>query len=446
MSKRLILILALAFVIGLSLSAYAEVQNVKVSGDLLMSGMARGQFDLDRGADDSKVDDDESMFLSQIRLRVDADLTDNVSTTLRLINERNWEVESATNTDIDLDLAYATLKEFLYSPLTLTVGRQELRYGNALIIGASNTYAGVANINNGVPSDLTMRKAFEAIKASFNYDPLIIDVLYAKIDENSPATKMHDDVDLYGVYASYDLGKKNAKADLYFFNRNDTNNGAAIAERNKIKTIGTVLSAIPLENLFTSLEVAHQFGSVVYAAGTPEEKEKDAWAVEAIANYAMPKVKYTPSIGATYVYLTGDGGNDEVDRSWNAMYYDQKVNNIAAYILPFTDASVYAVNGSMKPMEDLKLSFVYGFYRLNRVLAAAALASNKYDSNCAQHVYVMNTNAKTLGSALDLTALYDYTEDVQLGLTWGYFLPGKAFADNYRTQANQVIGSMKVTF
>jgi hypothetical protein len=36
MSRRLIVIVALAFVVGLSVAAYAEVQNVKVSGDLTM--------------------------------------------------------------------------------------------------------------------------------------------------------------------------------------------------------------------------------------------------------------------------------------------------------------------------------------------------------------------------------------------------------------------------
>ena len=46
MHKRLILILALAFVVGVTMAAYAEVQNVKVSGDLTVKGVARNNFDL----------------------------------------------------------------------------------------------------------------------------------------------------------------------------------------------------------------------------------------------------------------------------------------------------------------------------------------------------------------------------------------------------------------
>ncbi len=56
------------------------------------------------------------------------------------------------------------------------------------------------------------------------------------------------------------------------------------------------------------------------------------------------------------------------------------------------------------------------------------------------------TNKKSLGNALDITATYDYTEDVQFGLTAGMFACGKAFASSNDRTATQVIGSMKVSF
>ena len=36
----------------------------------------------------------QNVFLTQTRLRVDADLSDNVSTTVGLINERAWNAEN----------------------------------------------------------------------------------------------------------------------------------------------------------------------------------------------------------------------------------------------------------------------------------------------------------------------------------------------------------------
>ncbi|HNW39916.1 MAG TPA: hypothetical protein PKI44_05800 [Candidatus Omnitrophota bacterium] len=107
----MIAILALALIVGLTYgAAYAEVQNVKVSGDLAVLGVARNQFDLTKGNDTNKLDDSESYFATITRVRFDADLTDNVLVTLRLINERNWNTETVANTDIDLDS-----KPFQYS-------------------------------------------------------------------------------------------------------------------------------------------------------------------------------------------------------------------------------------------------------------------------------------------------------------------------------------------
>jgi len=58
----------------------------------------------------------------------------------------------------------------------------------------------------------------------------------------------------------------------------------------------------------------------------------------------------------------------------------------------------------------------------------------------------MNLDKKGFGHAVDVTATYDYTEDVQFGLTFGYFNPGKAFMSNNQESASQLVGSMKVTF
>ena len=48
------------------------------------------------------------------------------------------------NTDVQLYLASVTMRELLYSPLTVTVGRQVFNYGNGLIMGDGG-------VNNSVP-------------------------------------------------------------------------------------------------------------------------------------------------------------------------------------------------------------------------------------------------------------------------------------------------------
>jgi len=208
MGKRLIIVLALALVAGLVFSpVYAEVQNVKVSGDITASGVARSHFGLRYQTDGDKSALKQTFLMTQTRVRIDADLTDNVMATVRLINERIWNGQNDTesgnnNTNIDLDLAYVTLKEFLYSPLSLTIGRQEISFGNSLVIGKSGAASGTTSI----PTDLSKRAAFDAIRATLDYDPLVVDLVYAQVKQST--TTDRDTISLAGVNATYTLNSK----------------------------------------------------------------------------------------------------------------------------------------------------------------------------------------------------------------------------------------------
>jgi len=488
MSKRLILVLALAFVVGIAVCAYAEVQNVKVSGDILLRGISRSNFSLNKSAytytysdvgDYTWVEGDDGYYYyvydpeleytetvtiprkykvsgltSTARVRVDADLTDTVSTTVRLLNERSWGLEESSyhggNADVSIDLAYVTLKEFLYSPLTLTLGRQELRFGNALIIGDPDTNL-LAN-ESWVPYDLSARKAFDAMRATLNYDPLVIDLIYAKIDEQDWAWwdtngVEKNDTDLYGMNAAYnlkDLGIT-GKAELYFFSRVNRLPVyySYLTKKDICNTIGMLVSGKIVDNLSGSLEYAYQFGNTAYGwdgINSRANLKRRAFALQAILNYAF-QTKYNPNLTVAYTYLSGDKKSDKTDNYWDPMFTDQTGNNIVSALFPATDNQSINVIGSIKPKEDLTLSANYGYYRLAQKL------SYLYGPYASSMPYIM-TDKKTLGSALDITATYDYTEDVQLGLTFGYFNPGNAFDKSYgyKQNATQLIGSMKVTF
>ncbi len=449
MSKRLILILALAFVVGIAFTAYAEVQNVKVSGDIVATGVARDQFNLGKVSGvtpNNKNYENQSMMMSQVRLRVDADLTDNVSTVLRLINERVWNGQyDSSNGNIDLDLAYVTLKEFLYSPLSLTIGRQEMRFGNGLIIGNAKVTSGVV----GIPTDLTERKAFDAVRATLNYDPLVIDLAYAKVKQLG--TLRDNSIDLTGVNATYALNKKVNLAAYYFLKR-DNDPGDAVStnskqKADKVNTIGALVSSSPIENLKASAELAYQFGK--NSPTTVSEQNHDAWALQAAADYTFAKVKMTPNIGASYTYLSGNKKDtDTRNKGWDPMFYDQKLNNITYTLLPFTNLSVVNLKASLKPIEDVTLSANYGYYDEAKVSENASPTLTSpflYDGTNAYLTTAALTGKKHLGDAIDLTATYDYTEDVQFGLTAGWFRPGKAI-NLPKRDATQLIGSMKVTF
>jgi hypothetical protein len=427
MSRRLI-ILALAIFVGMTSYAFAEVQNVKVYGDINVEAVGRDGFDLQN----LQTLDRQRLFLSQIRVGIDADLTDNVAATIRLINERSWTTETNASTDIDLDLGYITLKEFLYSPLTLVVGRQELRFGNALIVGRNNTYN--TAVLNGVPWDLSVRKAFDAIRATLNYDPLVIDLVYALLSNNN--TTASDETALYGINASYDVNKK-LNIQPYFWAKTDKA-AANLAtqntdgKRNKTYTLGALVTAKPVTDLNASAEAAYQWGN--RQGSTLNELKREAWAFQTLADYTFSKVKFTPMIGAGWMYLSGD----KKKLGWDPMYQDDRLSlsNIAYAIFPFTNLNTFNLKGSIKPMDDLTLTANYANYFQ---AAKTNVVTNQYTN-----LNMTKNNKKNLGSEVDLGLNYDYTEDVQLGLNWGWFLRGDAIRDG--SDASQLIGSMKVTF
>jgi hypothetical protein len=87
-------------------------------------------------------------------------------------------------------------------------------------------------------------------------------------------------------------------------------------------------------------------------------------------------------------------------------------------------------------MEDVTAKLRYANVRL--IEEGLAPATNPWSIS-------LDPNKKEVGNEVDLSLIYDYTEDVQLGLSLGYLDAGKAIASP-REDATQVIGSMKVTF
>ena len=223
--KRIIIIFAVLCLLPVQIS-WAGVQNLKVSGSIRSTYIHRENFDLGLS---TTADEIQDVFITNTHMRFDADLTDNISATLDLLNERAWGVDTDTtgvSTDLDINLAYVTLREMLYSPLTLVVGRQILKYGNEFIIGESKeTIAfGYASNISQIAFDQSDMKSFDAVRFIFDYEPLTFDVFYAKLDSrtNAFAAEDQDEVDLYGIYGVYDFqNEAMTKIDAYFIAKID---------------------------------------------------------------------------------------------------------------------------------------------------------------------------------------------------------------------------------
>ncbi|MFH1441525.1 MAG: alginate export family protein [Candidatus Omnitrophota bacterium] len=446
MGKRLIMALAFVLAAGLTCSAYAEVQNVRVSGDINAWYQMRDLALTDAGKDQA--------FASIARVRVDADLTDNISATVRLLNERYWGNETElparngtdniTSTEVSIDLAFVTVKEFLYSPLTVTVGRQDLRFGNAMIIGDpdTNNQATTASAFGGATRDpdLSARKAFDAIRATLDYDPLRIDAIYSQVSEGTLTG--HDDTTLYGINANYALDDKTT-IEGYYFGKYIGRNNTAFVPNNKpdrVDVLGARIATMPIDNLTFQLEGAYQMGKRVNVASAINAS-RNAWAVETGAEYLFQDVKYTPSLAAGYAYFTGQKEDDTKHcRAWDPMYEDQKYGDIANALFDQSNIHVAVMSSSMKATEDITLmASGYGFWWDKK------FNSNDVVTSRRNNTLVMKPR-KYAGTELDLKAVYDYTEDVQFSLLSGILWPGGSFSNANDRTATEVIGSMKVIF
>ncbi|MDD5574805.1 MAG: alginate export family protein [Candidatus Omnitrophica bacterium] len=485
MSKRLVILFCALFVFAAAVPAFAAVQNIKVSGDILARYIARNNFDLTKGGTDAEDNKDAiNVFNSVVRLRVDADLTDNVGATIRLINERNWEENDSANSDIDLDLAYVTLKEFLYSPLSFTIGRQELHFGNDMIIGDGvgnpnrNAVSGGIGTNQttnyieasgygSVNGDLAYRKAFDSIRATLNYDPLVIDVVYALIDhENITGSETNDWINLYGINAGYQFSDKwNTLAEGYFWSKDDSSAkylGSAAADKlDSVHTIGGRISTMPNSKLNIQQEIAYQFGTKLSPAtsvgtGAIVERDRSAWAAQTVV-MATPGWKYEPTFGLIYSYFSGDANRDSSGLSanagktfhaWDPMFENQINGHIINALFPQSNAHNFDLMAKMSPVEDVWVQLDYVYLMMAKASSITGeMIMNDYDADGMSFL----AGDRELGHEVDVNIVYNYTEDVQFGLLAGWFMPGRAFdksndGEKARETATEAIASCKVSF
>jgi hypothetical protein len=474
---RKILLLAALAIFAVT-PAFASVQNVKVSGDINSIWLVRDHFDL---GDQGDINRYQNLLITQARLRVDADLTDNVSTTIRLLNERTWG-SSGDNTseseEIELNLAYVTLREMLYSPLTVVVGRQEFKYGNSFVIDSAGPNNSTSSGGlNGVAEDLSLRRAQDAVRMILDYNPLTIDIVASKVDSGSTDSLLpqDDDIDLFGFNANYQLGDDmNSVIEGYFWSKLDQ--GAKDdAIGNKVDSVympGVHASTNVLDGLMLSAEAAWQFGTKVASstfAPDPAERniKRDAFGAQLLANYKVPleaTKQYSPVLTTGYTYVSGDkgaadgknpGNKDERYTAWDPMFENQGKDTIYNTLFNLTNAHIATIRGQIKPMEDLTALMEYNGIWLAKELRDTTTPDNgnctgadcitlvQPDGNSSTPLMVSNLK---LGDEVDMKLVYDYTEDVQIGAMMGYFWPGPAFDDRNQKTAVQYMLNANVNF
>lgn len=481
-------LVVLALAITVTGLVYAETQSVKISGDIDIKSFLRGNYDLNHDSAEQVAirtgnqDDWQDYFMTQTQIKIEADLTDNVVGMIGLFNQRDWNVRAKSlqattfvdqgyTMDVDefevgINLAYIELKEFLYSPLTLKIGRQKMWFGQGFVVG-SNQRDTAANIN---AHEYTVDDAFDGIRATLDFDPWTIDAIAVRIWEND--IQSEDNQDLVGVNIGYTFDVYNAETEGYWFYKNDNASleNWNIKDGNTIHTMGLRGSLDPIENWTAGGEIAWQWGQYLGSRQQIERRDRSAWAVDAMieCRHFQQQYSWKPKMGVEYVFYSGNkniadetpystgtytgwdvmyrGKTFSAIREWQGVYYltHQDMNNMRQDVASvYPDSSLsnqhqVVVSGQIQPTDTLTLDCRYiNFWQ--------QYETYHIDVNSAPMGQRIK-DSKYLGSEIDLSAKWDYTEDVSFGLLAAWYFPGSHYYHQSDDIAQDIVGSVKLSF
>jgi hypothetical protein len=371
-----------------------------------------------------------------------------------------------------------TLRELLYSPLTVTVGRQVFNYGNGLVMGDG----GVNNQATGnlqfIAQDLTMRTTYDGVKAILDYKPLTIDMFYFKnnqlvLNGNSESDKSNSDV--FGFNTNYQLSDPmNTLLEVYMFSRVNGNNNltamnAASTSTAKSDTLfvpGLRASTNPIKGLNLQGEVAWQLGrheviTTVSGVHNYQEAEKRrAMAAQVMGSYAVPVMqKYKPTVNASWTYVSGDKDPNanygtvpfksaKYYTAWDPFNESQGGGTIYNTLFQLSNMNIFSVGASVNPIEDVTAAFTWnGLWASVPYSATNPLLIFQPDGGTTQLAPSTKNKNTGLGNEYDVNITYNYTEDVTFGVSLGWFVPGSVFQGgvNHLT-AQQALADVAVKF
>jgi len=464
--------------VAASVPSFAEVQNVKVSGDVTARGFYRRDLDLhnEKNAKEKSFDRD-NFFMSTVGLNVAADLTENVSAMLRLTNERDWNLTGTTSNaeDFALSQGYVTLKELFYSPLTVRVGRQPIVWGRGFVLG-SNLFPGVNgrgdDVHGAISADeFTDFTAFDAVRATLDLSgvaglgtPLSLDYVYIRSDENDVGA--NDDVTLQGANLSARFESWNSEMETYFLNKRDNSSATATNDNHgSLSTLGVRGSVQPVEGSSVWGELAYQFGDEVTdpAGILLAGKSHQAWAANLAAEYTFADVPTTPKVGVEWRYYSGKN-REGYTSGWATIAPGYFTTVLREFQTPSSVVGFYpndqqfmardgissgagtasgsnqnefAVFGSLKPIEDLTIAPRLSWFFLPVGAIPVGPGAGGQRTKDRKHY---------AGMEWDTILTYDYTDDVQLGFIYALFAPGNVYRSPNDSTAQELISSVSVKF
>lgn len=401
--KKLLFLAVLASIAGSA--AWAELQNVELSGNLRIRG---NYYNYDSLPDLSYVQE-------RTRLGVKADFTNDITAFVEFDSYGIWGegfrsnyltgIDGRGTADVSLYQSYIEARNLWGAPLTLKIGRQELKFGDQFLVGvndASSDYRGLS---------------FDAIRLTYKTDAFSVDAVASKLAETFKNFGKGD-TDFYAVYGSY-TGIENTTFDAYWMYVRD--DGALLPTGNAvdIHTIG-LRGAGTIGSFDYKAEVAYQFGSV---DGLPSacpsgfgaaDTDYGAFGVNSEVGYTFD-CAWSPRPFARFAWLGGGDPDRSVWSNDRTLPFNRLFSNIEySEFIETTDLSnvfYYALGVDLVPTECIKLQLVGAYFAADEAGPV--------------------TNSSGLGWETGLYASYQYSEDLVFRAGYIHFFGQKGLEDAY---------------
>ncbi len=433
MRRKLCFVLCLVFVSLAGLAVAKEVdKNYSFGGDVRFRAFYR-EFERDFFEDQKGSQD-----LYQIRARVwgTLGLLEDMVKLHGQIRGPYWfgdedYADYLNDSRLKVDLLYVQLCRIFDWPFEITLGKQELLYGEGFLTGNRDVFRD--NINDEPEN-------FTAVKVRYLRDQLTVDAFYSRIEEAHGGESNLGRNDFAGLVARYEFTPEKTVEPYLFFDDDATRKLHNHPNRDRVWVAGCRVTTPAFENLYLKAEGCYQWGEFNNVFLPDDEadfryRDYKAWGGYAGAEYRFP-VEYNPSLAFTVIGVSGEEYPDSGD--YNSFHPLFRSENFGELHTKYTEDNkiIYRTTFKCEPTEKLDVLLEWFDYRaIDSTTGTGRPGEGKHD-----------------GDEIDLRFNYELNDHVSFSLFAGWFKPGDYWPGVVVTREGgqdltlEVMGEMLVKF
>jgi hypothetical protein len=395
--------------------------------------------DFDRSVNDVR---DDGWLLSRFRLGLAIKPADWIKFYAQVQDTREWFGQRGNVPGIngveggdyfDLRQAYVEIGNLKKFPLSLTVGRQVLDYGDRRLIGDSRWS------NFGL--------TFDGVKLHYETGKFWVDAFAVRpVQIRKYEFNDSDSADnFFGLYGGTDaLGFQTTELYLLYRDKADNQpdqspantknpNGTYRGPAQRIATIGTRWKSKPgaLHGFDYSAEAAYQFGDLWTGAKTTPRLNHHAFALALTGGYTWENLAWKPRLGLEYDYASGDKNpKDGSSQSFQNLFASNHQQYGLVDVFDWRNLHDARVSFSAKPHKAVEITLDY------HALWLAETTDYWYSGNSGNSTLRTTTPGKagkdvrTIGASnfagheLDFTTTWKVNKHLSLLFGYSHFFAG----------------------